>query len=200
MISYYEYFKYVDRQLAFILENRSIISTKTRELFILRERLIRILNPKIQLLIYSDSINDNKVYFYAIITHLSFEGAEVISEIELDELLPDGCDEFNIYEFLTNRLIVNIKFKAYEYLKQTIEIPNNLDFEREGMKISHHNDSEKYANYFLSMLRDSIENLHVQEIEDKALLKQLNDIKKHSKRLFNSLENLQILDLSLKRA
>jgi hypothetical protein len=199
LYEHFEYFKYVDSKLDFILFNRSINSNDTKELFIQKERLICLFNPKIQLLIYSDTLNDHKICFYAIVTHLNNDGVEIVSDIDIEELLPNGCNEFNIQEFLSDLLINKIKIKVYEFLKKTIEIPQNLDFERECMKLSHHNDSEKYANCSLSLLQDSIDNLHIEEIEDITLLKQLKDIKKHSKRLFKSLENLQILDLSLKR-
>jgi hypothetical protein len=201
MISFYEYFKYVDSQLSFILNNRSIVSNKTKEFFILRERLIRVLNPKIQLLIYTDSLNHNKTCFYAIISHLNDLGEELFSEIELDELLPEGCDEFNLYDFLNDRFIKNIKSKVYGYLKTTIEIPNNLDLVFEMQKISHHNQYEGYANDFMEELHDSIENLEINELEksDIILYKKLKEIKDLSSTVTNILSKLQVLDLSLNR-
>jgi hypothetical protein len=201
MISFYDYFKYVDSQLSFILNNRSIVFNKTKEFFILRERLLRVLYPKIQLLIYSDSLNHNKTCFYAIISHLNDLGEELFSEIELDELLPEDCDEFNLHEFLTDRFIKDIKFKVYGYLKTTIEIPNNLDLVFEMQKISHHNVYEGYANDFMEKLNKSIENLEVDELEksDIILYKKLQEIKRLSFRVSNMLNKLQVLDLSKKR-
>ncbi len=201
LIEYFNYFRYVDGQLEFILNNRSIISNKAKELFILRERLIRVLNPKIQLLIYSDSLNHNKTCFYAIISHLNDVGDELFSEIDLEELLPVGCDEFNLREFLTERFINSIKFKVFDYLKKTIQIPSAVDFDLELLKLSHHNEHEMYANKFCEDLLNKIENLEIDEIEktDKNLYNQLKSIKKNSVRVSNFLNKLQVLDLSLTR-
>ena len=89
----------------------------------------------------------------------------------------------------------------FEYLKTTIEVPTNVDFVYEMQKLSHHNDTESVANYFLDELKKSIEILEIEEFENinATLYKRLKAIKINSSCLFNKLEILDVLDLSLKR-
>lgn len=193
---YHKYLEYINVSLHFHLSNQLFDKNKLKELISLKGRLIKILNPKIQLVIYREPRENDRLYAYAIVDLFD----ENLKEIDVVEFIPANYEFFNKECFTQEGYYFNIKRKVFEFLKTTLMVPKDIDFEYQLLEIRNYKDYESRTNRALSILQKTIEDLNIDELEEEKpeLFKQLLSVKRCSERVFKRLNNTTILDLTNK--
>lgn len=193
---YNDYFMLVDLKINTYLKNQFFELEEIKSLYILRERLLRILNPKIQLFVYHEPRDGDNLHAIVLIYYLDETGQEIFKEIDVTDIYPLNLHITKLREKVPDKFYYEIKLRVFEFLISTLEIPNNLKLEDERLKLTHYEEDEQIINHCLYKLKESIDKLSIDEFENinPELMKSIKAIKSWSNRAFSKLESINILD------
>ncbi|MFY9160649.1 hypothetical protein [Aquirufa ecclesiirivi] len=195
------YLYYLDDVLENYFGQRIIDFDEIKSLVLMRERILRIYNPKVKLVAYHEPRENDTLYAFAMVYYLNDEGDEVFDEVDITELLPQNFYAVQLREKIKEKTFrFNVDLKVYNFLKSTIEIPADIDFESKRWSIHNYYDFEYRTNYHGVKLRNLIDKLNFNDLEQshQELYKSLLIIKNLARRYYNKQDEFEILNLKNK--